>query len=130
LPYLVPADATFDELRQTERQSVKVEDVLQRLRQAEGVRIALFDACRDNDAERAMKQRAAGTKGVVQSYGLARISSADSLIVMYAAQHLQTASDGSKVHSPFAAARARPFAPIQRRHDRSARCMTQRSGSW
>lgn len=104
LPYLVPSDATFDELRQTERKLIKVEDVLRRLREAKGVRIALFDACRDNDAEQALKQRVAGTKGVSQSRGLASTASPQGLIVMYAAQHLQTAKDGSDAHSPFAAA--------------------------
>jgi PQQ-dependent catabolism-associated CXXCW motif protein len=103
-PYLVPADAAFDELRKAERSVIPVEDVLARLRQAKGVRIALFDACRDNAAEQALKQNAAKTRAVAQERGLARVASADGLIVMYAAQHLQTAKDGSDDHSPFAAA--------------------------
>ncbi|GLS19249.1 hypothetical protein GCM10007874_22660 [Labrys miyagiensis] len=107
LPYLVPADATFEELRQTERKLIRVEDVLERLREAKGVRIALFDACRDDEAEQALKQRMAGTKAVAQTRGLARVQAPpDGLIVMYAAQFLQTADDGTAGgdHSPFAAA--------------------------
>ena len=105
LPYLVPSDATFFDIRKTVRQLVKVEDVLARLRSAKGgVRIALFDACRDNVAEQELKQRSAGTKGVSQARGLARVQGADGMIVMYAAQHLQTAEDGSDGHSPFAQA--------------------------
>ncbi|GLS19424.1 hypothetical protein GCM10007874_24410 [Labrys miyagiensis] len=103
-PYLVPSDAVFDELRKAERSVIPVEDVLARLREAKGVRIALFDACRDNAAEQALKQSAAKTRAVGQERGLARVSSADGLIVMYAAQHLQTAKDGAGEHSPFAAA--------------------------
>jgi WD40 repeat protein len=103
-PYLVPSDATFDEIRQTQRNLIAIEDVLGRLRQAKGVRIALFDACRDNAAEQALKQRISGTKGLIHDRGLQRVSSADGLIVMYAAQHLQTAQDGETGHSPFAAA--------------------------
>jgi PQQ-dependent catabolism-associated CXXCW motif protein len=103
-PYLVPADATFDELRRAERSVIPVEDVLSRLREAKGVRIALFDACRDNAAEQALKQSTAKTRAVGQERGLARIQSAEGLIVMYAAQHLQTAKDGTGDHSPFASA--------------------------
>jgi len=109
-PYLVPADATFDELRQTERKLIKVEDVLKRLRQIKGVRIALFDACRNNEAEQILKQQVAGTKrAVAQTRGLGRVQHPpDGLIVMYAAQFLQTADDqaagSDSHHSPFTAA--------------------------
>lgn len=102
-PYLVPADAAFSEIRKTVRQLIPVEDVLARLREAKGVRIALIDACRDNAVEQALKQAAAGTKAM-QSRGLGRVSGADGMIVMYAAQHLQTAADGDDGHSPFARA--------------------------
>jgi tetratricopeptide (TPR) repeat protein len=103
VPYLVPTDAEFDSLSAIPYELVKVEDFIGELRRARGVRIALIDACRDNDADLALKGTT-GTKGVGQTRGLARVSNADGLIIVYATQFLTTAQDGDSANSPFAAA--------------------------
>jgi len=103
VPYLVPTDAEFDSLSAVPYELVKVEDFIGELRRARGVRIALIDACRDNDADSALKSTIA-TKGVGQTRGLARVSNPDGLIIVYATQFLSTAQDGDSANSPFAAA--------------------------
>jgi uncharacterized caspase-like protein len=102
VPYVVPVDAKFSSLRQTPHELVPVETLIGELRQAKGVRIAILDACRDNNAERQLKRQAA--RGGSVTRGLASMSSADGLILAYAAQHLSTAQDGDSSHSPFTAA--------------------------
>jgi Flp pilus assembly protein TadD len=103
VPYLVPTDAEFDSLSAIPYELVKVEDFIGELRRARGVRIALIDACRDDDADLALKTTT-GTKGVGQTRGLARVSNPEGLIIVYATQALTTAQDGDSANSPFAAA--------------------------
>jgi hypothetical protein len=60
--YLVPTDVEFDSLSAIPYELVKVEDFIGELRRARSVRIALIDACRDDDADLALKTTT-GTKG-------------------------------------------------------------------
>ena len=103
VPYLVPTDAEFDSLSAIPYELVKVEDFIGELRRARGVRIALIDACRDDDADLALKTTT-GTKAVGQTRGLARVANPEGLIIVYATQALTTAQDGDSANSPFAAA--------------------------
>jgi rhamnose transport system substrate-binding protein len=102
VPYLVPVDAEFDSLDSIPYELVKVEDFIGELRKAKGVRIALIDACRDNDADTALKSTGK-SRGIGQTKGLARVADPDGLIIVYATQYLKTASDGVGKNSPFAA---------------------------
>jgi uncharacterized caspase-like protein len=105
-PYVVPVDAEFSSLRETPYEVVPVETLINELRHAKGVRIAIIDACRDNAAERELKRRAAVRGGEV-TRGLGPMKNPDGLIVAYATQCLSTAADriGSG-NSPFTTALA------------------------
>jgi type II secretory pathway component PulC len=101
---LYQPDAEFESLEEVPYELIKVEDFIAELRRAKGVRIALIDACRDNDADEALKLTASKSKGVGLTKGLARVANAEGLIVVYATQFLTTAEDGDGANSPFAAA--------------------------
>ena len=110
-PYVVPVDAEFSSLDGTPYELVSVETLIGELRRANGVRIAILDACRDNGAERGLKQKARG--GEV-TRGLGPMKNPSGLIIAYATQYMSTAADdagglfsgggSSTLHSPFTAA--------------------------
>ncbi len=119
-PYVVPVDAKFSSLEQVPYELVPVETLIGELRRAQGVRVAILDACRDNAAERDLKrQAAAAMRGGDKTRGLGPIKSPSGLIIAYATQYLSTAADNvegagagglfshgnsSARHSPFTAA--------------------------
>ena len=104
VPYLVPVDARYDSLEEVKHELVPVEEMVGELRRAKGVRLAVLDACRDNEAEQQLKTKAA-TRGFGESRGLARIGDPDGLIVAYSTQFLNTALDGNPGgNSPFTSA--------------------------
>jgi formylglycine-generating enzyme required for sulfatase activity/uncharacterized caspase-like protein len=94
-PYVVPVDAAFSSLEQVPYELVPVETLIGELRRAEGVRIAILDACRDNAAERDLKRRAAAVRGGEVTRGLGPIKSPSGLIIAYATQYLSTAADNA-----------------------------------
>src|SRR5262249_25884252 len=97
VPYIVPVDARFDAIEKMPYELVPVEALIGELRRAKGVRVAILDACRDNELEVQLKRRAseqAGTRGLALTRGLARVQNADGLIIAYATQYLTTALDG------------------------------------
>lgn len=102
-PYLVPVDAHFTSLEEMPYELVPVEAMVGELRRAKGLRIAILDACRDNAAERSLKQTTA--RGGEISRGLAPPKNPDGMIIAYATQYLSTAADGDPSgDSPFTAA--------------------------
>jgi formylglycine-generating enzyme required for sulfatase activity/uncharacterized caspase-like protein len=102
-PYVVPIDAQFSSLGEMPYELVPVETLIGELRRAKGLRIAILDACRDNTAERKLKQ--AGSRGGEVTRGLARVKNPEGLILAYATQYLSTAADGDPHgDSPFTAA--------------------------
>jgi formylglycine-generating enzyme required for sulfatase activity len=105
-PYVVPVDAEFSNLDQVPYELVAVETLIGELRRAKGVRIAILDACRDNAAEKRLKQaRGEGTRG------LGPMKNPDGLILAYATQYLSTAADGGgSGHSLFTEALLRNIA--------------------
>jgi formylglycine-generating enzyme required for sulfatase activity/uncharacterized caspase-like protein len=104
-PYVVPVDAEFSSLDGVPYELVPVETLIGELRRVKGVRIAILDACRDNGAERGLKQKARG--GEV-TRGLGPMKNPSGLIITYATQYMSTASDDAVgaggLHSPFTAA--------------------------
>lgn len=109
--YVVPVDAQFSSVTEVARELVPVETLIGDLRKAKGVRIAIIDACRDNGAEQELKRRA--SRGGDETRGLAAMTNTSDLIIAYAAQYGETASDDagpappvpvSARHSPFTAA--------------------------
>jgi formylglycine-generating enzyme required for sulfatase activity len=91
-----------------------VETLIGELRRANGVRIAILDACRDNAAEQELKR----SRGGAVTRGLAPMKNPGGLIIAYATQYGATAADNAGVsaggllswtrfsagHSPFTAA--------------------------
>jgi hypothetical protein len=104
-PYVVPVDAQFASLGQMPYELVAVETLIGELRRAKGLRIAILDACRDNSAERELKQVAAARGGGDVTRGLARVRNPEGLILAYATQYMSTAADGPpNGDSPFTSA--------------------------
>jgi tetratricopeptide (TPR) repeat protein len=106
--YVVPVDAEFTSLDEVTYELVPVETLVGELRNVTGVRIVILDACRDNEAERSLKLKVAGTLrgGPAEvTRGLGPLKSPEGMIVAFATQYLSTANDaGSGGHSPFTAA--------------------------
>jgi formylglycine-generating enzyme required for sulfatase activity len=104
-PYVVPIDAQFSSLGQMPYELVAVETLIGELRRAKGLRIAILDACRDNSAERELKQVAAVRGGGEVTRGLSRVKNPEGLILAYATQYMSTAADGPpNGDSPFTTA--------------------------
>jgi formylglycine-generating enzyme required for sulfatase activity len=112
--YVVPVDAEFASLTEVPHELVPVETLIDDLRRAKGVRIAILDACRDNGAEQDLKRSRSGAV----TRGLAPMKNASGLIIAYATQYGATAADdavaprddlgsatsSSTRHSPFTSA--------------------------
>ena len=110
-PYVVPVDAEFTSLGQVPYELVPVETLIGELYRVKGVRIAILDACRDNNAERELKRVTA--RGGEVTRGLGRMKNPEGLIVAYSTQYMSTAADDAGQgdagglfarHSPFTAA--------------------------
>ena len=100
IPYVVPIDAEYEKLERIPYELIQVETLVGELRRAKGVRIAILDACRDNEREIELKRTT--TRGGSPTRGLARVKNAEGLIVAYATQYLTTAADGIRgSNSPF-----------------------------
>jgi TPR repeat protein len=79
---------------------VPVETLIGELRRAKGLRIAILDACRDDNAERELKRVTA--RGGEIARGLGRVRNPEGLILAYATQYLSMAADGDpEGDSPF-----------------------------
>jgi uncharacterized caspase-like protein len=106
--YLLPVDARLVNADDVNRfRLVPVDDVVDVLQGAPGARIIILDACRNNPVEDDLKRRLASVPGVnrdaFMTRGLSRVT-ANGLIVAYATQANDVASDGVARNSPFAQA--------------------------
>ena len=106
--YLLPVDARLANADDVNRfRLVPVDDVVDVLQGAPGARIIILDACRNNPVEDDLKRRLASMPGVNRdaflTRGLSRVA-ANGLIVAYATQANDVASDGVARNSPFAQA--------------------------
>jgi tetratricopeptide (TPR) repeat protein len=79
----------------------RVEDALQDIRRAKGVKIFVLDACRDNPLAADLKLH---SRTGALTRGLARITNADGILVAYAIQAGEVAGDGDGRNSPFTSA--------------------------
>jgi uncharacterized caspase-like protein len=106
--YLLPVEARLENAEDVNRfRLMPVDDVFDVLQGAQGARIVILDACRNNPVEDDIKRRMASIPGASRdaylTRGLSRVS-ANGLIVAYATQANDVASDGSGRNSPFASA--------------------------
>jgi len=113
IPYVVPIDSEYKDLGRIPSELVQVESLVSGLRRAKGVRLAVLDACRDNEREIQLKREEAVLRGDTKrggsvSQGLAPLKNANGLIVVYSTQYMTTAADGAVGgNSPFTGALAR-----------------------
>jgi tetratricopeptide (TPR) repeat protein len=113
IPYVVPIDSDYKDLNKIPSELVQVESLVGGLRRAKGVRLAVLDACRDNEREIQLKREEAARLGETKrggsvSQGLAPLKNANGLIVVYSTQYMTTAADGAVGgNSPFTGALAR-----------------------
>ncbi len=90
--YLVPVDAQITSAEDISRQTLLLDDILDRLDQSKGVKLVFLDACRDNPF--------AGAEESVNE-GLARVGSAADYLISYATQPDNVAYDGDGRNSFF-----------------------------
>jgi uncharacterized caspase-like protein len=106
--YLLPVDARLANADDVNRfRLLPLDDLFDVLQGAPGARIIILDACRNNPVEDDLKRRMASIPGVNRdaflTRGLSRVT-ANGLIVAYATQANDVASDGVAHNSPFAQA--------------------------
>lgn len=98
--FLIPVDSEMKSESSAQFESVALDQVLSTVREAKTLGIVMLDACRDNPFAATMT-RSNGTRSV--SRGLAPISveGEGGLLVSFAAEAGNTASDGDSGHSPY-----------------------------
>jgi invasion protein IalB len=101
--YLVPVDAALKSDRDLSIEAVSLEQVLNAAERASSLRVIILDACRDNPFASQMKRSLTVASRSV-SRGLASVEPDAGTLVVYAAKHGETASDGDGTNSPFATA--------------------------
>lgn len=104
---LVPIDATFEDAEIMPFEVVPLREVMNALSLAGKAKIIILDACRDNDAEQALKIALAekqGKRSTSIDRGLVKLDATRGQVVVFATQPDRTASDGfggSSRNSPF-----------------------------
>jgi uncharacterized caspase-like protein len=106
--FLLPVEARLENAEDVNRfRLMPVDDVFDVLQGAPGARIVILDACRNNPVEDDLKRRLASIPGANRdaflTRGFSRVA-ANGLIVAYATQANDVASDGTGRNSPFASA--------------------------
>lgn len=98
--FLIPVDSAMKSEATAQFESIALDQVLSTVREAKTLGIVMLDACRDNPFASTMT-RTNGTRSV--SRGLAPISveGEGGLLVSFAAEAGNTASDGDSGHSPY-----------------------------
>jgi uncharacterized caspase-like protein len=98
--FLIPVDAKLVDEEDVEEEAVPVSRLLDRLKDAVGIKIIILDACRDNPFATRMYRRARGGA----SLGLAEMRAASGTLIAYATNPGDIALDGDDEHSPYVSA--------------------------
>jgi hypothetical protein len=101
--YLIPVDARLASDRDVGFETVALDQVLNAAERASKLRVVVLDACRDNPFANQMKRTITMASRSV-SRGLASVEPDAGTLVVFAAKDGETALDGDRGHSPFAAA--------------------------
>ena len=101
--YLMPVDARLVDEADLRRMA-RVDDILADLQQAKNLRILVLDSCRDNPLAEELKRSIGRSRAAGIQRGLAKIDTAQGMIVAYATQAGRTADDGTGRNSPYTAA--------------------------
>ncbi len=100
--YLIPIDSQIDTDRDVPFEAIALDDVLLSVEAAKLLRIVILDACRDNPFIVKMSKKNPSRS---LERGLVPVEPEAGTLVVYAAKHGHTASDGEAFsHSPFAQA--------------------------
>ncbi len=107
--YLLPVDARLDSAADVNRfRLIPLDDVLEALGRVRGIAVLVLDACRNNPVENELKRRLAATSGdrgeAALIRGLKPVPAGNGLLIAYATQANDVASDGVDRHSPFTSA--------------------------
>ena len=103
--FLMPTDAELEDEISVRYQTVGLEEVRAALDRANGVKIMILDACRNNPlADRLQKTIVGASRSVSMSRGLARIDKTQGMVVAYATAADEVAQDGQGRNSPFTTA--------------------------
>lgn len=108
--YLLPVDARLDSAADVNRfRLMPLDDIMEALRRVR-VAVLVLDACRNNPVEAELKRRLAAAAGAgdrgeaAPTRGLKPQPAGNGLLIAYATQANDVASDGDGRHSPFTAA--------------------------
>src|SRR3984893_3714816 len=103
--FLMPTDAELEDEISVRYQTVGLEEVRAALDRANGVKIMILDACRNNPlADRLQKTIVGASRSVSMSRGLARIDKTQGMVVAYATAADEVDQDGQGRNSPFTTA--------------------------
>ena len=103
--YLMPTDAELEDEVSLRYQMIMLDDVRAAVDRADGVKIIILDACRNNPVVDNLRQKIVGvTRSVGSVRGLARIDKALGSVVAYATAADEVAADGTGRNSPFTSA--------------------------
>lgn len=103
--YLMPVDAKLEDEFSLNFELTRLDDVLFGLERANGVKVLILDACRDNPLlQHLLRTTKTATRDLAPTRGLAKIPTARGMVVAYSTQMNQVALDGSGRNSPFAQA--------------------------
>jgi len=104
--YLLPTDAELEDDISVRYQTVAIDEVRAALDRANGVKIMILDACRNNPVADSLQRRLAGgaSRSVATTRGLARIDKTQGMVIAYATAADDVAQDGQGRNSPFTAA--------------------------
>jgi uncharacterized caspase-like protein len=104
--YLMPTDAELEDEISVRYQTVAIDEVRAALDRANGVKIMILDACRNNPLADRLQRTLYGSasRAIATSRGLARIDKTQGMVVAYATAADDVAQDGTGRNSPFTSA--------------------------
>jgi uncharacterized caspase-like protein len=104
--YLMPVDAELEDEISVRYQTVAIDEVRAALDRANGVKIMILDACRNNPLADRLQRTLYGSasRAIETTRGLARIDKTQGMVVAYATAADDVAQDGTGRNSPFTTA--------------------------
>jgi hypothetical protein len=103
--YLMPTDGELEDEISLRYQMISLDDIRAAVERADGVKIVVLDACRNNPVVDNLRRKMVGaSRSIATTRGLARIDKALGMVVAYATAADEVAADGSGRNSPFTTA--------------------------
>ena len=97
--YLAPVDLKLERKQDLKRGAVELADVLEVMRSE--TNLVILDACRTNPLAGHLARSLGMNRAAAASRGLARVESASGMLIAYATEPDDVASDGTGRHSPY-----------------------------